>query len=183
MVIAVGEVARLISDRARFSDLVITSLTYPTGPRPRDRIESGFHDLLQRSPRPVLAVPGATSNLQSALLAYDGSPKSEEALFIATYLAGHWQIPLHVITVFDEGHVLPETLLRAKIYLETHQVQANYIAERGAAAERIIATAEAVKSDLIILGGYGHSALLEFVLGSVVDQVLRHLRQPCLICR
>ncbi len=183
LVFAVGEISRMISDRARFSDLVVTSLSYPTGPRPRDRIESGFHDLLQRSPRPVLAVPGETSPLQSALLAYDGSPKSEEALFIATYLAGHWQIPLSVITVFDDGHVLPETLLRARLYLENHQIQANYIAEKGITAERIIATAKAVKSDLIILGGFGHTPILEFVLGSVVNQLLRELSQPCLICR
>jgi nucleotide-binding universal stress UspA family protein len=180
---AVGEVARTINDRARFSDLVITSVSHPTGPRPSDRIESGLHDLLQRCPRPVMTIPGPISTLQSALLAYNGSPKSEEALFLATYLAGHWQIPLNVITVFGDEHVQPETLLRAQVYLEEHGIQASYFAEEGTAAKRILARVKATQSELVILGGFGHTPLLEFMLGSVVDQVLRQLRQPCLICR
>jgi nucleotide-binding universal stress UspA family protein len=33
------------------------------------------------------------------------------------------------------------------------------------------------------MGGYGHSPVMEVVLGSAVDQVLRESRQPTLICR
>jgi nucleotide-binding universal stress UspA family protein len=33
------------------------------------------------------------------------------------------------------------------------------------------------------MGGYGLSPVLEVVLGSAVDQVLRTSRQPMLICR
>jgi len=39
------------------------------------------------------------------------------------------------------------------------------------------------KCDFIIMGGYGFSALLEVVLGSSVDQVLRESLVPTLICR
>jgi len=33
------------------------------------------------------------------------------------------------------------------------------------------------------MGGYGFSPVLEVVIGSSVDQVLRESRQPVLICR
>jgi nucleotide-binding universal stress UspA family protein len=36
---------------------------------------------------------------------------------------------------------------------------------------------------LIIMGGYGLRPELEFVLGSVVDQVLRESASPVLVCR
>ena len=39
------------------------------------------------------------------------------------------------------------------------------------------------ESDLIIMGGYGLSPVLEVVLGSAVDQILRASRRPMLICR
>jgi len=37
--------------------------------------------------------------------------------------------------------------------------------------------------DLIVMGGYGFSPVVEIVLGSAVDQVLRESQHPVLICR
>ena len=86
------------------------------------------------------------SPLNRALLAYDGSPKAREALFVATYLAGRWQISLPV-------------------------------------AETILRVCEENQSNLLIMGGYGYNPVLEIVLGSAVDQVLREAHKPMLICR
>jgi nucleotide-binding universal stress UspA family protein len=44
-------------------------------------------------------------------------------------------------------------------------------------------TAEEHECDLIIMGGYGFSPVMEIVLGSAVDEVLRASRRPVLICR
>ena len=55
--------------------------------------------------------------------------------------------------------------------------------ETGPVAEAILKTAEEHESDLIIMGGYGLGPVLEVVLGSAVDQVLRASRRPMLICR
>ncbi len=37
--------------------------------------------------------------------------------------------------------------------------------------------------DLIVAGGYGSRPVLEVVLGSEVDQLLRESQRPILICR
>jgi nucleotide-binding universal stress UspA family protein len=139
--------------------------------------------LIRSCPRPVLAVPRASSHLDRALLAYDGSPKADEALFVATYLSGQWNIHLVVVTVIETGRTTTETLARAQRYLETHGVRASFVKESGSVAEAILRTAEEHESDLIIMGGYGLSPVLEVVLGSAVDQVLRTSQQPMLICR
>jgi nucleotide-binding universal stress UspA family protein len=180
---AVGKVPHQICERARWTDLVVVNLAYPPPPQPLARLGSGFRTLIQCSARPVLAIPGATSSLTSALLAYDGSPKADEALFVATYLAGQWHIPLVVVTVIESGRATPETLSRAQTYLETRRVQATFVQENRAVAKAILETAEAHQSDLIIMGGYGSRLVLEVVLGSAVDQVLRESRKPTLICR
>jgi nucleotide-binding universal stress UspA family protein len=99
-------------------------------------------------------------------------------------MAGRWQIPLTVATVFDQSRVAPETLLRAQVYLDERGVQADYIAiSSGPVAEAILKTAEDRQADLIIIGGYGFSPVLGMILGSTVDQVLREARKPVLICR
>ncbi len=183
LVFAVGGVSRVICDRSRWTDLVIATLSYPPPPGPIARLNSGSRDLIQRCPRPILATPLSTSPLDRALLAYDGSPKSEEALFIATYLAGKWQIPLFVITVTHSGYTSQQTLVHAREYIESHQVSANYLLEKGTPARAILEAGENNACNFLIMGGYGVNPVLEIVLGSVVNEVLRESHKPMLICR
>lgn len=177
-----GDISREICGRARWSDLLIANLAYPPGKQPLARLSSGFRTLIQRCPLPLLATPRRSTGLTRALLAYDGSPKAEEALFIATYLAGKWQLPLVVVTVAT-GDVGQATLDQAQKYLEDHNVQATYVLEKGQVGEAVLSTGRDHGCDLIIMGGYGANPVLEVVLGSSVDQVLRESEKPMLICR
>jgi nucleotide-binding universal stress UspA family protein len=179
----VGSVARRLCERSRWVDLVVLSLAHPPAPQAVAKLGSGFRTLIRRCPRPVLAVPGAAFPLDRALLAYDGSPKAEEALFVATYLAGGWDIPLVVVTVIETGRTTSAALARAREYLESHRVEATFVKESGPVAEAILKTAEAHESDLIVMGGYGFSPVLEVALGSAVDRVLREAGRPMLVCR
>lgn len=183
LVLATGEVAQIICHRARWSDLVVTNLAYPPAPQPLAKLESGFRQLVQRCPRPLLATPQTESPLDRALLAYDGSPKAREALFVATYLAGRWQISLTVVTVLTNGHIGESTLQEARQYLEGHGVMAEYREGKAPVAETILRVCEKTQSNLLIMGGYGYKPVLEIVLGSTVDQVLREAHKPMLICR
>jgi nucleotide-binding universal stress UspA family protein len=183
LVVAAGEVASAICERSRWVDLIVTDLAYPPPPQRLARLEHGFRDMIQRCPRPLLAVPHIVTPLSHALLAYDGSPKAEEALFVATYLAARWEIPVVVITVEDEGKAAPQTLERAQEYLLAHGVQATYRIENGPVAPAILKVAEEDACDLLLMGGYGYNPVLEVVLGSAVDQVLREANRPVFICR
>ena len=187
-----GRVARAICDRARWADLVVAGLAHPPDPRPVARLGSGFSTLIRRCATPLLAVPGAFSPLNRPMLAYDGSPKAKEALYIATYLAARGQDagtagPLVILTIADGGQITTDTLAEAGEYAKSHGVRASLLLEHGpeagTVAGTILATAEAHDCDLILIGGYGHSPVVEVMLGSAVDDVLRASRQPVLICR
>ena len=62
-----------------------------------------------------------------------GSPKADEALFVATYLAGQWKLPLVVVTV-ETDRTRPELQRRAHEYLALHEVRATYEINSGPAA-------------------------------------------------
>lgn len=179
----VGQVARAICQRARWTDLVVVKLSYPPGTGAIEKLESGIRRLIQRCSRPLLAVPGDPSPMQHALLAYDGSLKADEGLFVATYLAARWRIHLTVVTVAEANRAAAALLTDAQEYLQEHEVDADYVAETGPTAEAVLDTAERHGCDFIIMGGYGFSPVLEVVLGSTVDQVLRASPLPVLICR
>lgn len=183
LALVVGEVVEQTCTRAIAADLVIVNLSYPPGPQPLAKLSSGFHDLVQRCPRPVLATPQTVSPLNRALLAFDGSPKAREALFVAAYLAGKWRIPLSVVTVEDSGRNSLEVLAQARSYLDEHNISADYRVESGSVSDTILKNCEQEECDLVLLGGYGFSPVLEVLLGSAVDEVLRQSCQPVLICR
>jgi nucleotide-binding universal stress UspA family protein len=187
LVLEAGAVQRAICDRARWADLVVLSLSHPPAPGAIAKLGSGLTTIIRRCPRPMLTVPGAPSTLRHALLAYDGTPKAKEALFIATYIAGRWAVPLTAVTVVEGERVGPETLEEARGYLEAHGVGAEFIASdlegSRTVAESILVVASERGCDLILMGGYGVGPVVEVLLGSQVDRVLRESRWPALICR
>jgi nucleotide-binding universal stress UspA family protein len=183
LTIDVGDTGDQICNRARWVDLVVVSLAHPPPQRPVARLQSGFRDLIQRCPQPVLAVPRAPAPLERGLVAYDGSPRADEALFIAAYLALRWRLGLAVVTVLDPDGAAAQIQERAWQYLERRGVPASYVTDRGPIAETLLRTAEAHRADLLIMGGYGFRPVLEIMLGSTVDHVLRTSHLPILVCR
>jgi nucleotide-binding universal stress UspA family protein len=194
LVVKTGGVVRQLCQQARWADLVVVSLAHPPASKPLARLGSKFSTMLRRCPRPVLVVPAAPrlpsqeeqpGELKRALLAYDGSPKAGEALLMAARLAAleHWHLNLTVLTVTEGDRLTEETLAQAQNYLEGCGVQATFVQQSGPVAEAILKTAATCESNLIIIGSYGFSPVLEIMLGSTVDQVLRASRQPVLVCR
>lgn len=183
LAIAVGVPAELISQRARWNDVVVVSVAHPPGSGPIGRFRSAFHALVQHCPRPILTVPHTAIPLRSALLSYDGSPKATEALYVAAYLTLHWRMSLVVVTVRERSRTTDDTQVDARRYLEANGITATYVTATGPIADAILKTAKEHQSDVILIGGYGYRPLLEAVLGSTVDQLLRDSDQPLLICR
>ncbi len=182
-----GNVARHIVAHAAYSDLVMLALNRPPGLSILERLASGLQTILKRTPRPVMVVPTAASPMQHALLAYDGSPKAEEALFVATYLASRWQIQLTVATISSSANgkldASRRIQARAKTYLELAGVSANYLLSVGPPAQSLLETAVSQNVDFMIMGGFGFSSMKSLVLGSTLNRVLLEYKQPVLICR
>jgi nucleotide-binding universal stress UspA family protein/Icc-related predicted phosphoesterase len=175
-----GVISQKISNLARWNDLVVFPLNHPPEDRPISRLRSGLRNLIQSSPRPLLAVP-SISLMNHALLAFDGSPKAFEALYLAAYFAENWGTKITVVSALDRPD--NEDYQQAGDYLNSRQIKANYVTKSGHPGKVILETAEKVECDFIIMGGYSFSPIIEVALGSTVDQILLKYRKPILICR
>jgi nucleotide-binding universal stress UspA family protein len=138
--------------------------------------------LIARASRPILAVPGKYSSFEHALLAFDASPKSKEALFVATYLAEQWQTKLTILTGLPDQALDNSAQDFAQNYLEFNEVEADFLRKKYS-PETLKTTAEEINADLVIMGGYSGSILKEMTAGSSVNFMLRESELPVLICR
>ncbi len=176
-----GEVVDKICQRALLTDMVVLNGAHP----PADgmgALGSRLRAIIWRSPRPVLAVCCNISPMDRTLLAFDGSPRSKEALFAATYVAEQWLSSLTVLAVTGGSRVKPSVLDYARAYLDLHEIEADYLAEEGAidTLHRIL---DERSINFLVMGGYSFPALGDLIRESAVNFMLREMHCPMLICR
>ena len=178
-----GDITSNICELARWNDLVVINLTYPPEPTAISRLTSGIRNLIQRCPRPLLITPQASKLINHPLLVFDGSLKAHEAVYIASYIAGQWRLPLHVISIGEEADI-SETQYTPQSYLESQELQAEYIViGKNNSTGIIFDYITQINVDLLITAGYDRNPIMEILQGSDLDDILRLVQIPLLISR
>lgn len=175
---------KVINRRAAWVDLVLVRGNRTPSGEPLDTISREMKLLVQRCPRPIIVTPdGSTSDFSRAILAYDGSPKADEALFIATYLASRWRKSLTVVTV-QTPYTTEAAVRRAQRYLSDHGLHdVHYVLKNGPIAELVLEAAVETDSNLLLMGGFSFRSLRNLTLGSSAEYILRAFPHPMCICR
>ncbi len=177
-----GSIARTICERSRWDNLVVLHAAHPPADTPLDRLSSGLRMMIHRCPRPILVVPVKATPIEHVLLAYNDSPKAQEALFVAAHFAEAWNSKLTVISVAEKSRLGYDWLDQARNYLESLGVKAGYHHKLGSVPRAIDHAAAQYSCDLILIGGYKAAPLTEVVLGSKVDELMRRSSVPLLVC-
>jgi nucleotide-binding universal stress UspA family protein len=140
--------------------------------------------------------------MKKILIATDGSPASQEAVEFGVELAQEQDaavVFVHVVPLVDRvamssfGMVgaLPhepsghdrEALEEAEAVAEQQGVRATTKLLRGDTVDEIVAYADNVDVDLIVVGSRGHGAVVSALLGSVSRGVLSESRRPIAVIR
>jgi nucleotide-binding universal stress UspA family protein len=144
--------------------------------------------LLMRSGTPVLVVPrvGAFDALDGCVVvAWNATRESARALHDAMPLLARAR-EVHLICferTADLRHVSRLQLNDAGRWLARHGVEArlHQQAEQGDLGDALLARAARLGAGLVVMGGYGHSRLTEFLLGGVTRRLLANMTMPVLL--
>jgi nucleotide-binding universal stress UspA family protein len=178
-----GNVSETILERAQVNDLVILKLSHPPGPEFLSRLRSGLRTIIRQSTRPILIVRDQVSPMHHLLVAYDGSQKGEEALFIGKYLCEKYNKRLSLLVVSENEKRGIELLSHAEVYLGDTCVSSFLSNAEDGVSQAILEVAGEKGADMILMGGYGFPPLLEVFFGSTVDDILRGTKIPVVICQ
>jgi nucleotide-binding universal stress UspA family protein len=142
---------------------------------------------LFESGRPMLMVPyiqKAALKLDNVMVCWDGSRQAARAIADAMPLltrAGRVEI---VIVANERGKQdeipgadMGEHLARHGLKVEVHRISGGSID----VADALLSRAADSGADFMVMGGYGHSRLREFVLGGVTRSILRTMTIPTLM--
>jgi nucleotide-binding universal stress UspA family protein len=178
-----GIIANEICEQARTADLVVI------GHRGlNERFSTGLlggttESVTRKCPKPVLVVPMEFQPVTRPLLAYDGSQRAAAAMHQAAELAVALSVPLTVLHVGKDEGAAQKTLEEARRYLTSYRLDVDCIARSGYANEVIVDVMAEGPYDLLVIGAYGHGRIIEMVLGSTTEYVLRNTSAPVYLCR
>lgn len=175
--ISFGIVAGEICDRAKVADLVVLGRRGVNARFEYGLLGSTTEAVLRRSPKPVLVVPEKFTEPKSPLLAYDGSPNASKAMHSAAEWAKTLNLPLTVVTASATGEE-DDLLEEARQYLKPYGIETSFKSLKGDAPIVIEAYYKDKGHDLLFMGTSHHSRIVEMVLGSTTEHVMRTVAGP-----
>jgi nucleotide-binding universal stress UspA family protein len=139
--------------------------------------------------RPTMIVPyiGPRSTMgENVLVAWDGGREASRAVADALpFLERAKQVTVIAVDAGTKADAVgSQATSRLIAYLHANGVAANVSrddAEEISVGERVLSRAADLSSDLIVMGGYGHARLREFVLGGVTRTMLETMTVPVLM--
>lgn len=162
---------------ARHSDLTVLGRPHHVDYMPSMLIE----DLLMGSGRPIVIAPdSARSSIDTIVVGWKETPEAARALTAALPLLERAKKVVLVAVTQDDG-LAPQTLKHLAWQLAWHGVSADTRIIEGKAGEApsLLARAAAeLNADMLVIGGYGHGPLREFVFGGVTQSLIENAKLP-----
>ena len=178
-----GLIANEICERAKLADLVVIGHRGVNEEFSTGLLGTTAETITRKCPRPIFVSTKQFTAIENPLLAYDGSQRASSAMESAAEFCTRLNLPLTVLTVAKEESVARNNLQQARAYLNSYAIDATYQSTRGHPEQKIIEQLVNLNHDLLFIGAYGHRRIIEMVLGSTTEYVLRNAPCPVFLNR
>jgi nucleotide-binding universal stress UspA family protein len=175
-----GNVSEILVEESEGSDLTAVGSRGANAEHRRELVGRHADSLARRMPAPLLVTPAEYHEFRTPVLAWDGSPKAKKALAFVAELAALLELSVRVVTASDDEREGQSRLAEAEEDLRIRRVIAQGSWRPGHSDEAIFAEISA-GADLVAMGAHGHGRVVELVLGSTTDRVLRAATVPVLL--
>jgi nucleotide-binding universal stress UspA family protein len=173
-----GVVVNEICEKALLADLVVMGRRGINARFEYGLLGSATEGVIRKSPRPVLIVPEKFEIPANPLLAYDGSAFATKTMRSAAEFSKTLGLPLTVLTVARKKDEGTEILKGAEDYLKHYSIEAKFVCVEGEAPVDIEKYYKENNHDLLFMGPSRHSKVVEMVLGSTTEHVMRAVEGP-----
>lgn len=185
-----GDMDEMIAERARFADLLVLG-QFDTENPPTISAFLLPAKVVFGASTAILVIPnsGSFSDVgQHILAAWDGSREAARAIRDAMpLLQAAQRVSLLAINPLRQDHMHEGAHMAALVaHLGRHGIVAEAMevtSEAHGVTNTILEHASRLAADLLVMGAYGHSRILEFVLGGTTADLLERATIPVLMSR
>lgn len=179
--------AETVVEHARSADLVLVAQ-----PEPDNRWEAWAaipEQVLMESGRPVMVMPYAgryEARAENVLVAWNGTRESARATFDAMpFLQAASKVKILSVNLntsdgmngFTPGDEIAVNLARHNVKIESGRTISGDIS----VGNELLSRAADYGTDLLVMGGYGHSKVYESLFGGATRHILKHMTMPVLM--
>lgn len=178
-----GLIPNEICERANVADLVVIGHRGVHEEFSTGLLGTTAETITRKCPRPIFVSTKQFAPVENPLLAYDGSQRASSAMESAAEFCTTLRLPLTVLTIAKEETIARSNLDRARSYLSSYPMEVSYQSTRGYPEQKIVEQLLNQRHDLLFIGAYGHRRIIEMVLGSTTEYVLRNAPCPVFLNR
>ncbi|MDQ5857755.1 MAG: universal stress protein [Acidobacteriota bacterium] len=175
-----GNVSEILEEESQRCGLAAVGSRGTNAAHRRDLVGRHADALARRMPTSLLVAPADYREFRQPVLAWDGSSKSRKALALAAEMAALLDLPVRIVTASDDEVEGQALLAEAEEELRYRRVTATGVVRKSHPDDAIFAEVGA-GGDLVAMGAHGHGRVVELVLGSTTDRVLRAATVPVLL--
>lgn len=179
-----GMIAATMSRHALYSDVVV----FPNGVVPvNDAPTDAFNGILFESGRPILILGAGEKSplpIKRVVMAWNSEPEAAKAIHQSLPLLNNAQ-EVHLVLVDPDGNASgpnPGDDMAAFLTRHSLKVTVDPVPSAGKDVSDVLLQHAIDKdADLIVMGGYGHSRLREWLLGGTTRDLLTNTKHPVLM--
>ncbi len=178
-----GIVTKEICEREKLVDLVIIGQRGVNSQFDRKILGSTTEGLTRRLTKPLFISPAQFHEINHVLLAYDDSNGAKKAMEFAAGFCKDMNIPLTIVTVNKDEKVSLTILNSVTSYINPYGISADTQKKTGSTETVLKSMMDSGPYDLLVMGAHGHSRIVEMVLGSTTEYVIRNTSKPVIVTK
>jgi len=179
--IETGVPHEVIVHEARTFDLVVLGRSGAQAGHGATGIGSTAERVARTSPVPVLVAALRFVEPERILVGYDGSDSAARALHFVVLLVSGLKLPVAVVSVAETEEEARALAEEGVAYLKAHETEAEVLVLVGDPPRKLVEVQR--PEDLLVLGAFGRGRVLELLLGSTTEYVLRRAPGPLVLVR
>lgn len=163
-------------------DLIVLGRGGLHTPLSRALLGSVVETVVRRGAKPTMVTAESYEGIRKPLLATDGSPSAMAALRIAATFVKAMELRLQVVHCTPTAETGGEILEEARMQLATEGVACDVSLCLGNAHEDLVGYVRGNGHDILFMGAFGRSRVVEWALGSTTQYLLRTCPGSLVLC-
>lgn len=178
-----GDLLDCLSELESDIRLLVMGRLGETGSRPGHLVGGHLESVIRTMHRPILVVPSQFKNMDSAMLAFDGSETTRKGVRMIAASPLFKDMAIHVVMVGADTSDAWAQLEWAQSLLKAEGLETHAVIRPGDVESALHAYQEDHGIDLLMMGAYGHSRIRQFLIGSTTTRMLETTRSLLLLLR